>query len=54
MKKQPPGATGLIGSRLTAKLAAQGCRVRALTRDPSSARRAFFLPAGFLSFPAAG
>lgn len=32
------GATGLVGSRLAAKLAAQGHRVRVLTRDVSSAR----------------
>ncbi|KIZ04432.1 putative epimerase, partial [Monoraphidium neglectum] len=32
------GATGLIGSRLAAKLAAQGHRVRVLTRDTGAAR----------------
>jgi hypothetical protein len=32
------GATGLIGSRLAAKLAAQGHRVRVLARDPAAAR----------------
>lgn len=32
------GATGLIGSRLTAKLASQGNSVRVLTRDVASAR----------------
>lgn len=32
------GATGLVGSRLAAKLAAQGNRVRVLTRDINSAR----------------
>ncbi|KAI8472834.1 MAG: hypothetical protein J3K34DRAFT_197222 [Monoraphidium minutum] len=32
------GATGLIGSRLASKLAAQGHRVRVLTRDVGSAR----------------
>lgn len=32
------GATGLIGSRLSAKLAAQGYRVRVLTRNVSSAK----------------
>eukprot|EP00775_Hariotina_reticulata_P007725 gene7725-7924_t len=32
------GATGLVGSRLTAKLAAQGNRVRVLTRNINSAK----------------
>ena len=32
------GATGLIGSRLTAKLASQGHTVRVLTRDVAAAR----------------
>lgn len=32
------GATGLVGSRLTAKLASQGNKVRVLTRNPASAR----------------
>ncbi len=39
------GATGLIGSRLTAKLASQGNRVRVLTRDVAAAR-------GKLPYPA--
>lgn len=39
-----PGATGFIGSRLSAKLAAQGNRVRVLTRDVTSAK-------GKLPFP---
>eukprot|EP00195_Chlamydomonas_chlamydogama_P017275 CAMPEP_0202902066 /NCGR_PEP_ID=MMETSP1392-20130828/16147_1 /ASSEMBLY_ACC=CAM_ASM_000868 /TAXON_ID=225041 /ORGANISM="Chlamydomonas chlamydogama, Strain SAG 11-48b" /LENGTH=299 /DNA_ID=CAMNT_0049588749 /DNA_START=231 /DNA_END=1130 /DNA_ORIENTATION=- len=32
------GATGLVGSRLAAKLASQGHKVKVLTRDPNSAR----------------
>lgn len=32
------GATGLVGSRLAAKLAAQGNKVRVLTRDVNSAK----------------
>lgn len=32
------GATGLVGSRLAAKLAAQGNKVRVLTRNVSSAK----------------
>ena len=32
------GATGLIGSRLSAKLAAQGNKVRVLTRNTASAK----------------
>lgn len=32
------GATGLVGSRLTAKLAAQGNKVRVLTRDVNRAK----------------
>jgi NAD dependent epimerase/dehydratase family enzyme len=32
------GATGLVGSRLAAKLAAQGNKVRVLTRNVNSAR----------------
>ncbi|KAF5843782.1 hypothetical protein DUNSADRAFT_8297, partial [Dunaliella salina] len=32
------GATGLVGSRLASKLASQGHTVRALTRNPGSAR----------------
>jgi len=42
------GATGLIGSRLTAKLASQGNRVRVLTRDVNAARSK--LPYGNLLF----
>ncbi len=34
----PAGATGLIGSRLAAKLASQGNRVRVLTRNVASAQ----------------
>eukprot|EP00955_Chlamydomonas_euryale_P068976 360291-Chlamydomonas_euryale.AAC.4 len=34
----PPGATGLVGSRLTAKLSAMGYTVHALTRSPGSAK----------------
>eukprot|EP00983_Pelagomonas_calceolata_P123741 1161040-Pelagomonas_calceolata.AAC.2 len=32
------GATGLVGCRLASKLASQGHTVRALTRNPGSAR----------------
>lgn len=38
------GATGLVGSRLAAKLAAAGHKVRVLTRNPSSARSKLTYP----------
>lgn len=38
------GATGLVGSRLTQKLVADGARVKVLTRDPNSAKSK--VPAG--------
>ncbi len=33
-----PGATGFVGSRLVAKLSAQGHKVRALTRNEAQAK----------------
>ncbi|GLC74878.1 hypothetical protein PLESTF_001567200 [Pleodorina starrii] len=38
------GATGLVGSRLVAKLAAAGHKVRVLTRNPASARSKLSYP----------
>ena len=38
------GATGLVGSRLCAKLLHQGHEVRALARDPAQAARKVTLP----------
>ncbi len=43
-----PGATGLVGSRLVARLAAQGHSVRVLTRNVGAARSK--LPYGRLEF----